>query len=178
MLAVGCVTCFRCSASAFLAAYLFNAPLWQRGLILLSSIPITIAMNGFRIGFVGLTMDRWGPQMADEALHFFEGWIIFVVSALLLALEAYVLALSSGRHFFEVFGIQGDAAKPPPLDKNRSANYRIPLYASLVLICVTLLAGALVSDRSEVTAERSRFVTFPTKFWRMAGSFIPNGGLG
>ena len=58
---------------SFLAAYLFHAPIWQRVLVLLSSIPITILMNGFRIGMVGVTVDRWGPRMADEALHFFEG---------------------------------------------------------------------------------------------------------
>ena len=72
---------------SFLAAYLFQAPMWQRALVLFSSIPITIAMNGFRIGIVGVTVDRWGPEMAEGVLHLFEGWIIFVASALLLVLE-------------------------------------------------------------------------------------------
>ena len=61
--------------------------IWQRALVLFSSIPITIAMNGFRIGIVGVTVDRWGPRMAEGVLHFFEGWIIFAASALLLAVE-------------------------------------------------------------------------------------------
>src|SRR6478736_5774328 len=60
----------------FLAAYLFQAPLWQRALVFLSAIPITIVMNSFRIGVVGLLVDRWGIQQAEGALHFFEGWII------------------------------------------------------------------------------------------------------
>src|ERR1019366_4986951 len=38
----------------FLAAYLFQAPLWQRTVVFLSAIPITILMNSFRIGMVGL----------------------------------------------------------------------------------------------------------------------------
>ena len=54
---------------SFLAAYLFHAPLWQRGLVLLSSIPIAIGMNGFRIGIVGVLVDRWGTQMAEGVLH-------------------------------------------------------------------------------------------------------------
>ena len=37
----------------FLAAYLFQAPVWQRLLVFLSTIPITILMNSFRIGLVG-----------------------------------------------------------------------------------------------------------------------------
>src|SRR6202034_1556377 len=99
---------------SFLSAFLFNAPIWQRALILLSSIPITIAMNGFRIGIVGVTMDRWGPRMADGALHFFEGWIIFIASALLLALETYLLALLSGKHFFDIFRVPGNASEILP----------------------------------------------------------------
>jgi exosortase D (VPLPA-CTERM-specific) len=146
---------------SFLAAYLFNAPVWQRALILLSSIPITIAMNGFRIGIVGLTMDRWGPRMADGALHFFEGWIIFVASALLLALEAYLLALLSGKRFFDIFRVPGNAAETLPQANKESASYSMPLYASLLLICATLLTGSLISNRSEIIPERNRFVTFP-----------------
>ena len=38
---------------SFLAAYLFNAPFWQRASVFLSSIPLTIAMNSLRIGLVG-----------------------------------------------------------------------------------------------------------------------------
>jgi exosortase D (VPLPA-CTERM-specific) len=153
---------------SFLAAYLFNAPLWQRALILLSSIPITVAMNGFRIGIVGLTMDRWGPRMADGALHFFEGWIIFMASALLLAMEACLLALLSGRRFFEVFRIPGDAPKQLLQAKNDSAGYLMPLYASLLLTCLLVLTGSLISNRSEIIPERSRFVAFPATIgeWR------------
>jgi exosortase D (VPLPA-CTERM-specific) len=145
---------------SFLAAYLFRAPIWQRVLVLLSSIPITILMNGFRIGMVGVTVDRWGPRMADEALHFFEGWIIFVVSAFFLILEIYVLARLSGRGFFEAFHVPTDAARlsteasPEPIG-------RMPLYAALLLICATVLTALLISHRSEIIPVRSRFVTFP-----------------
>ena len=43
----------------FLTAYLFQAPLWQRALIFLSTIPITILMNSFRIALVGVLGDYW-----------------------------------------------------------------------------------------------------------------------
>jgi exosortase D (VPLPA-CTERM-specific) len=146
---------------SFLAAYLFNAPIWQRALILLSSIPITIAMNGFRIGIVGVTMDRWGPRVADGALHFFEGWIIFIASALLLALETYLLALLSGRSFFDIFRIPSDAAKSLSQENKDSTDSRMPLYASLLLIFLILVSGSLITNRPEVIPERNRFVTFP-----------------
>ena len=69
----------------FLAAYLFQAPFWQRALVFLSAIPITIVMNSFRIGVVGLLVDRWGTAQAEGVLHFFEGWVIFIACAAILA---------------------------------------------------------------------------------------------
>lgn len=153
---------------SFLAAYLFQAPLWQRVLVLLSSIPITIGMNGFRIGLVGVTVDKWGPRMADGALHFFEGWIIFVASALLLTLEVYLLARVSGRRFSEAFRVPAsDVARVPSAVKSRQAD-RKPLYACLLLISTTILIGFSIKTRPEVVPERSRFVTFPTTLgeWR------------
>jgi exosortase D (VPLPA-CTERM-specific) len=157
-----------------LAAYLFNAPIWQRALVLLSSIPITIAMNGFRIGIVGLTMDRWGPRMADGALHFFEGWIIFIASALLLALEAYVLARLSGKRVFEIFRVPAYATPSLPREHKGSGGHRMPIFTSLILICATLLTGSLISNRSELIPERSRFVTFPMAIgeWRGHSSLL------
>ncbi len=155
-----------------LAAYLFNAPLWQRALILLSSIPITIAMNGFRIGMVGVTMDRWGPRMADGALHFFEGWIIFIASALLLALETFLLARLSGRGFVELFRVPTDEIRSPRQD-TKPAPHLAPLFASLLSLCITMLAGFLISGRTELVPDRTRFVTFPASIGEWHGRSSP-----
>ena len=145
---------------SFLAAYLFQAPIWQRALVLFSSIPITIAMNGFRIGLVGVTVDRWGPRMAEGVLHFFEGWIIFIASGFLLTAEVVLLARLSGRGFFEAFRVPTDAVQLSRETRSEPTG-SMPLYACLLLICATVLTGLLISNRSEIIPERSRFVTFP-----------------
>lgn len=154
---------------SFLAAYLFRAPIWQRALVLFSSIPITIAMNGFRIGLVGVTVDRWGPQMAEGVLHSFEGWIIFVASSLLLVLEIFLLARISGRRFSEVFGSPTEAVRGSARKELEEADLR-QLYACLMLICVTMVVGSLASNRAEITPERNRFVTFPAKIASWQGT--------
>src|SRR6185437_8891329 len=88
----------------FLAAYLFQAPLWQRTVVFLSTIPITIFMNSLRIGIVGVLVDNFGPQDEDGFLHMFEGWIIFIACAGVLVAEMALMAgLGSGKSFFEVF---------------------------------------------------------------------------
>ena len=76
----------------FLAAYLFQAPLWQRAVVFLSAIPITIVMNSFRIAMVGVLVDHWGTAQAEGLLHYFEGWVIFFACAALFAAEIYLFA--------------------------------------------------------------------------------------
>jgi len=33
-------------------------------------------MNSFRIGVIGLLVDRWGIAQAEGFLHQFEGWAV------------------------------------------------------------------------------------------------------
>ena len=120
---------------SFLAAYLFHGALWQRAIIFLSAIPIAIGMNSFRIGLVGLLVDRWGTQMAEGALHFFEGWVIFLACSALLAGEMYLLALLSGRRFFDVFHLQNTWTGPVK-QKPKTNSRTFPLIASLSLLCL------------------------------------------
>jgi exosortase D (VPLPA-CTERM-specific) len=147
---------------SFLAAYLFHAPLWQRVTVFLSSIPIAIGMNGFRIGLAGFLVDRWGPQMAEGALHFFEGWIIFVACSALLAAEISALARLSGRRFLEVFHLPNVTPASAGGAETKSSRLA-PLLACLSLLCVGGLAVHFISGRSEIIPERTRFVAFPTR---------------
>lgn len=148
---------------SFLAAYLFRAPVWQRAIVLFSSIPITIAMNAVRIGLIGVTVDRWGPLLAEGVLHYFEGWVIFVASTLLLLTEVYLLARISGRRFFECFGVLPQAVLPPSRKSVVQAGDRKSFYACLLVLLATLFTSGLIANRVEVIPERSRFISFPTK---------------
>jgi exosortase D (VPLPA-CTERM-specific) len=147
---------------SFLAAYFFQAPIWQRALVLLSSIPITIAMNSLRIGLVGVTVDRWGSGMADGILHLFEGWTIFAASGLLLAGEVFLLARISGRDASDTFGVK-HVSIPALAAGAKEAGGHAPLYACLLLICATLATSSLIPNRAERIPERRSFVAFPAK---------------
>jgi exosortase D (VPLPA-CTERM-specific) len=152
----------------FLAAYLFQAPLWKRAVVFLSTIPITVVMNSFRIGVIGLLVNSFGPQAADGALHFFEGWIIFVACAGLLAAEIFLLTLGSGKSFFGMFYLP----KIQPVSVTTSARAttnQAPLAASLVLLCATGVGIFLLSSRTEIVPERTRFAAFPTQVGPWSG---------
>jgi exosortase D (VPLPA-CTERM-specific) len=147
---------------SFLAAYLFHAPLWQRGLVFLSSIPIAIGMNGVRIGTVGILVERWGTQMAEGVLHFFEGWVIFLACAAILAVEMLLLARISGKRFLDVFYSPKVPARLPARLGRRSLS-KSPLAACLFLLCIGGLAVFSVSSRSEEIPKRASFVEFPAR---------------
>ena len=122
---------------SFLAAYLFQAPIWQRALVFLSAIPITIVMNSFRIGLVGVLVAHWGVQQAEGMLHLFEGWVIFIACAAMLAAEIYLLArLTSGKAFFQVFYPPNVQASLPDGQALQSG-FRLPLVSCFFLLCAS-----------------------------------------
>jgi exosortase D (VPLPA-CTERM-specific) len=77
----------------FLFAALYKGPAWQKLLLFLSTVPITVLMNSVRIGLIGVAIDRYGIEQAEGVLHAFEGWIIFIACLALLYLLATSLRL-------------------------------------------------------------------------------------
>jgi len=150
----------------FLAAYLFRAPVWQRALVFLSAIPITILMNSARIALTAWTMDRWGSKMADEVLHAFEGWIIFMACAALLALLILVLARLSGKTFFEVFDVPAVPVRRETIVPTTNC---VPVAAFLIILCAAGLSIAFISGRTEIVPDRARFASFPTRIGQWQG---------
>ena len=62
----------------FIVTCFYRAPFWQRAFVFLSTIPITVLMNSFRIGMIGVLVEHFGQSMAEGFLHDFEGWVIFM----------------------------------------------------------------------------------------------------
>src|SRR6202023_1264631 len=60
---------------------------WKRIVVFLSSIPVTIIMNSARIGTIGLMVEHWGISMAEGFLHEFQGWVVFMLRAVLRRAE-------------------------------------------------------------------------------------------
>jgi exosortase D (VPLPA-CTERM-specific) len=156
---------------SFLAAYLFQAPIWQRAVIVLSSIPIAIGMNGLRIGVVGILVNHWGAQMAEGALHFFEGWVIFLACSALLAGEMIALAAMSGRRLIDTFGLPKYPAQSIHATDRARTNQTL-LLVCLGLLCIAAFASLRGSRQSEIIPARERFVAFPTRLANWQGTTL------
>jgi exosortase D (VPLPA-CTERM-specific) len=75
----------------YLTAILYRGPFWHKAVLMLSAVPLTVLMNSFRIGVIGILVNSYGIEQAEGFLHFFEGWVIFLLCIALLALLAVIL---------------------------------------------------------------------------------------
>ena len=158
----------------FIMAYFFQGPLIFRALVFISTVPVTILMNSIRIGLIGVSVEYWGPQMAEGILHDFEGWIVFMACFFILIAEIWLFTRLAGirRPLNQVMGI----VPPGPLPKDAAAKSRqIPasLYASIVLITLFIIPATQLSEREEIKPDRTHFVFFPQTFAQWRGNFVP-----
>jgi exosortase D (VPLPA-CTERM-specific) len=148
----------------FIAAYFFTGELWKKAIIFLTTIPITILMNSLRIGAIGITVEYWGPEMAEGVLHDFEGWVVFMGCIGILIIEMLILS-SIGKTRLplrEAFGLDF----PAPTPKDAEITYRKiprPFIASLVILSLAALSSVAMPDRTEIEPERKQYVLFPVQ---------------
>ena len=69
---------------AIIYGYLMENRNWVRVTLACAAVPIAIAANVFRIFATGFLAEHWDPDKAMGFFHEFEGWVVFVVSLLLL----------------------------------------------------------------------------------------------
>src|SRR5262245_46978515 len=95
----------------FIMACFFRVAMWKRALLFLSSIPLTVLMNSFRIGTIGVMVDHWVVSMAEGFLHEFQGWAVFMASAALMLLVMMLLSRlgPGGKPWREAFGVPRSA---------------------------------------------------------------------
>jgi exosortase len=69
---------------AVIYGYLMEPKNSIRVFLTVASIPIAVAANSFRIVGTGLLVQYWDPAKAQGFFHEFSGWLIFVISLLML----------------------------------------------------------------------------------------------
>jgi exosortase D (VPLPA-CTERM-specific) len=153
---------FPLTALGFIAAVIFRGELWKKVVLFLSTIPITILMNSFRIGVIGVMVEYGGIGMAEGFLHDFEGWVVFMACAAILVLEMFILARIGPRRMQlrDAFAIEG----PAPLPADAVVRYRPTPWSfwfKLGLLVVGAIAAQLLPNRAEVLPERKEFLFFP-----------------
>lgn len=152
------------AAFSFLMAFLMRDRMWKRVVVFASAFPLAILMNAVRIALVGITVDRWGPTMAEGLLHFFEGGVFFLVCTVILFAEALLLMRGSG-------GMRWDYMRLPPMPRFYVSDSSPCVTVAALLICVGLACvslSGLGSARGQERHLRIPLLLFPVSIsdWR------------
>jgi len=163
-------------ALTLLCAYLYRESLWKRALLVLSSIPISILLNGFRIGAIGLLVETYGGGAAEGFGHFFEGWVFFVASLGLLSGEIWVLARvgssASRRLFTELIGPpkSGVLASTLTVHPYAARVSSAPLLAGGVLLILAAFAAPSLAPHDFPPPARQSLLDFPLQLGEWGGA--------
>ena len=156
---------------AFIVTYFFRAPFWKRLILFLASIPVAILMNSLRIGLIGVSVAYWGQKMAEGVLHFFEGWVVFMVSTVVLLLIATTLS-RLGRHPMRLRDALVMDLGPAPARVRESQPRKLPrpFLACMALVTVGAALGYQTPQRTEIQPARNVFMSFPMQLEGWKGS--------
>ncbi len=154
----------------FLMAYFYKGAAWKRVLLFLSSIPLTVLMNSFRVGTIGIMVEHWGIGMAEGFVHEFQGWALFMVSAALLVGEIALLnrVTPESGAWRQLFGVEFPA--PTPAGAPVRARSLPPAFiAAALLIAGFAIAARVLPRPHEVPPQRAAaFAEYPMRLgpWR------------
>jgi len=147
----------------FLCAVLFRGRWWQQLILFLVTIPLTILMNSFRIGVIGILVNFYGIEQAEGFLHDFEGWVIFMACVGVLFIIIWIFARMEKRPFLEIFGLDipelGDLGQL--VQKLRPTK---PIVLATALLVVAAVASLTVTRQPLVVPERASLATLPLSF--------------
>lgn len=161
---------FPLASFGFLFSILYKGPKWHKIVLFLSTIPITILMNSFRIGVIGILVNSYGIEMAEGFLHYFQGWVIFVACIATLYLEAVLLQrlVKNRQPIHKMLDIDFGA-----LSSQFGKIRNVPASRALVLTAILIIvAGAswnLAPSRASVTPQRDPLVLFPLQLANWQG---------
>jgi exosortase len=77
-------------------AYFFRKTWWERTLLVVSTLPIAVMVNAFRVWLTSYLTLKFGQEMASGVIHQTEGFFTFGLAFGLLLLEAHLITLGVG----------------------------------------------------------------------------------
>ncbi|MEO1548850.1 MAG: VPLPA-CTERM-specific exosortase XrtD [Pseudomonadota bacterium] len=159
---------------SYVFCMLYNGPVWHKIVILISAAPITILMNSFRIGVIGVLVDNYGIEHAEGFLHYFEGWVIFGACVGILFLLAILMQRlqRNPKPLPETLDIDFDGLGAQAARVFTLTPSRAMIVAALVTTAVA--AVYVATPQAELKrADREPFGLFPTTFESFSGFTRP-----
>lgn len=159
-------------------AYMYKAPFPARVLLFFTTIPISIVMNSFRIAIVAVLVNRNGIAAAEGFMHYFEGWVIFLLCIGLLIVEVIVMNKLMKRNISlaDSFDYLETHFSKEQVVENKYIN-KTPIIVSSIIILLATASTISIHDRNEVIPERVPFIHYPLHIedWKAKPRNFENG---
>ncbi len=151
-----------------IAAYLLRTPYWAKMLVVFSVIPITIIMNAFRIAVTGFLVANFGSQHADGFLHFFEGWVVFLMCLGVLAIIIKVLLhlTNSQDTLLDAMGAPALTPVRPQKASQKRLNLSVRSISSIGALSTAafIVISIPLTSSAYIKPERRTFTNVPYEF--------------
>lgn len=156
----------------FLCAVLMRGRWWQRAFLFISTIPITILMNSFRIGIIGILVNYYGIEQAEGFLHDFEGWVIFMSCVAILFVEIWIFSRMEKQKFLQIFGLDIPSLSDL-LQLNGSARLNAPVLFGSAILVFAAIASLSVSRPASLIPVHTPLYTFSMRIADWQGHDAP-----
>jgi exosortase D (VPLPA-CTERM-specific) len=155
---------------SYLFGILYRGPFWHKAVLFLMAAPLTIFMNSFRIGMIGVLVNSYGIGQAEGFLHFFEGWVIFgaCVGILFGAAIALQRLTPNPRPLSETIDLDTEGMGPQARRILGVASSR-GLAAAALLSLAFAAAFVAAPARRVAEVERDPFALFPRNLGDWSG---------
>ncbi len=156
---------------SYLFALLYRGPVWHKAVLLISAAPLTVLMNSVRIGVIGVLVNHYGIEQAEGFMHFFEGWIIFLLCVVILFLMAIGLQRLAPypKPFAETIDLDTEGLGTIAL-RVLSIRASMALAAAALLTLAVSTAWALRPASDVEPIERDPFALYPRQLGGWSGS--------
>jgi exosortase D (VPLPA-CTERM-specific) len=154
---------------AIIYGYLMETRKWVRVALACSALPIAVAANSFRIFGTGLLVQYWDPDKAKGFFHLFSGWLIFVVSLIMLfALHGVISRIWKNRPEAQSASIPGNTGTGTTLAVTPTKGWplRFGIAAALMLAAAIALQA---HSQGEFFPHRESLNSLPWQFGAWAG---------
>lgn len=156
---------------SYLFGILYRGPFWHKAVLFLMAAPLTVFMNSFRIGMIGILVNSYGIEQAEGFLHAFEGWVIFGACIAILFLTAIGLQrlTPNPKKFSDTIDLDTDGLA---LQARRVLSIGVSR-GMVVATALTLAisAGFILYPPAEPTpVSRDGFALFPRQLGEWSGS--------
>ena len=148
----------------YIFAVLYQGSIWHKAVLLLAAIPIAVLMNSVRIGIIGIVVNSFGIEHAEGFMHYFEGWVVFLICIIAMIGLARLMQFVSGdrRSFAEVLDLDLDGLGSQ-VARIRHVVPSVPMMGSVTIFAASAALWSVFMITTPSQIERDPFLLFPTQ---------------